>query len=139
MAGTSSRQQSASRASGHQILARDRDDDARRGGRDDVVRVRLVLPFGIDPVEQLAGIRADELDQRRHAQRTTDVVDVQHEHHHADHHEEIGDDDGKARHRPAILEPHLAQGEHRMNERGDEEADRDLARLVAQDRLDDAR
>ena len=139
MAGTSSRQQSASRAADTSSSRATALTTPERARRDDVVSVRLVLPFGIDPVEQLAGIRADELDQRRHAQRTTDVVDVQHEHDHADHHEEIGDDDGEARHRAAILEPHFAQGEHRMNERGDEQADRDLARLVAQDRLDDAR
>ena len=34
---------------------------------------------------------------------------------------------------------HLADGEDGVNERRDEEADRELARLVAQDALDDAR
>ena len=40
---------------------------------------------------------------------------------------------------PPPLELHLAQREHRVHERRDEESDCDLARLVAQERLDDPR
>ena len=72
-----------------------------------------------------------------HAERPTDVVDVEHEDDDADDDEQVRDHDREAGYGSSVLEHHFAQREHGVDERGDEESDRDLARLVAQDRLHD--
>ena len=76
--------------------------------------------------------------RRGHAERSTDVVDVEHEDDDADDDEQVRDHDREAGYRSSVLEHHFAQREHGVDECGDEESDRDLARLVAQDRLHDA-
>ena len=77
-------------------------DDARhrRGDHGALVRRRLgVGRLGIEGVELRARVLADELDQRRHAQRAADVVHVQDEHRDRDQHEQERDHDGEARDR----------------------------------------
>ena len=49
------------------------------------------------------------------------------------------DTDGDPRHLTVAVELNLAHRQHGVGERGDEQADRQLARLVAEERLHDAR
>ena len=106
-------------------------DDVRRGDiHADAVR--------INAIEQLSSVVADELDESRDPQRSADVMDVQHEHDDAHDHQQVRHDDGEPGHCPAVFEPNFSQGQHRMHERGDEQADCDLAGFVAQDPLHDA-
>ena len=64
------------------------------------------------------------------------MVDVEHEHGDAHEHEQIGGQDRHAGDPPVVVERHFAQGQHRVGERGDEQPNRELARLVAEERLD---
>ena len=67
------------------------------------------------------------------------MVDVQHEDDDADDDEQVRDHDREAGHGTSVLEHHLPQREHGVDKRGDEEADRDLTGLIAQDPLHDPR
>ena len=68
---------------------------------------------------------------------------VEDEHRDRDQHEQERDHDRETRDgslsAAAPAELHVAHGEHGVGERRDEESDGDLARLVAQDPLHDAR
>ena len=128
----------------HEAIEVDVADDARdRCGdnRDSVRRVRLLVGRRIEDVQLLACVVADELDQRRDAERAADVVHVQHEHGDRGEHEQECDDDRKPRNGAASVAAHadVTRGQHRMRERGDEDADRELTRPIAQDPLHDAR
>jgi hypothetical protein len=102
--------------------------------------VRDHRPFvRILTIEQFPRVLADELDQRRDAQRLTDVVHVHDEHRDADEdeHECCHDRDPWNVARAIAVVGHLADREDRMHKSGDEEADRELARLVLEDALHD--
>ena len=94
--------------------------------------------MGIDLVQQPSGLAADELDQGRHAQGPADVVHVEDQDHDARHHHDEGDDDRQTWHR-VPFDVDLAEREDRVGERCHEQADGDLAWLVLQERLHDAR
>ena len=90
--------------------------------------------------EKRARLVADEFDERRDAQCLSDVVHV---------HDENGDaqeDEDERRHdrdawhvaRAVAVDGHLAEREDGVDESRDEEADRELARLVPQNALHDA-
>ena len=61
----------------------------------------------IDRIEQLARIRSDKLNQRRHPQRASDVVYIPDEHHDADDDQHERDDYGEARNDAVILRLHF--------------------------------
>jgi hypothetical protein len=123
----------------HQLVASDADQHAGRG-REDHVRGRgshRLEWVGVLPVEQPAGLVADELDQGRHPQRAPDVVHVQHQHGDAGQHQDVGDHDRHAGHLTVTVELHFAHRQHGVGKRGHEQADRQLARAIPQERLDD--
>ena len=63
-----------------EIVAADRGDDSRFRRTDDVGIGRFrIHALAVDLVEELTRVCADELDEGGHAERSTDVVDVEHE------------------------------------------------------------
>ena len=92
-------------------------------------------------VEELARLLPDELDQRGDAKRLANVVYVDDQHRDADENEQEGSQQRDSGHlaRTVAVVDDLADGEDRMDERRDKEPDRELARLVSQDALHDAR
>ena len=98
-AGRRTRQQSASRAMLDELVVADV-GDARRSAERRSRRRRLGPrrpALGVLLVEQPAGVRADQLDQRRHPERLADVVHVDDQHDDADHHQHEGHHDREAR------------------------------------------
>ncbi len=93
---------------------------------------------GIDLVQQPSGLASDELDQGRDAEGPADVVHVEDQDHDARHHHDEGHDDRQTWHGVAV-DVDLAEREDRVGERCHEQADGDLAWLVLQERLHDAR
>ena len=94
--------------------------------------------FRVLPSSSAPRVRADELDERRDPERPADVMDVEHEYHHAEHDQHVRDNDRQSWHRRSISEANFAEREHRVHEGGDEESHRDLARLVTDERLHDS-
>ena len=95
--------------------------------------------LGIEFVELLADLITDGLDQRGGSELAPDVIHVQDQHHDADDDQDKGDYDRHARDELGALGGvHLAQRQHRVRERADEDADRELAGLVLQEGGDDA-
>ena len=137
----------AARSSGFldECLRADLGDHTGLPGRHDGKRSRLGLELSalvrVLAVEKLACLLADELDERRDAKRLPDVVHVDDKNRDAGDHEQERGHDRNSRHLAGAVAVvgHLAGGEDGVNESGDEQADRELARLVAQDALDDAR
>ncbi len=124
--------------SDHRQDTRLRGADDRRGAGLGDRRSHLVRVAAVD---ELPAVLADELDERGDPQRLADVLHVDDEHRDADEHEDERRDDRDAGHLTGAVTVvrDLPDGEDRVDERRDEEADRKLARLVAQDALDDPR
>ena len=83
----------------------------------------------------------DELDQRRHPQRLADVVHIDHQGGDAREHEHVRRRHGDARNPPRAVPAvdHLSRRQHGMDEGRDEQPDRELAGLIAEDPLHDPR
>ena len=115
-----------------EIVTRDLGDYTGRVYDDDAVRLPIGrrLTLGIHLLEQLAGVPADELDERRDPQRLPDVVHVEDEHHDADDDENERHDHRHAGHGGVIAKAHFTQRQDGVCECGDEDADGELARLV---------
>jgi hypothetical protein len=125
-----------------ELLVADRRDDTRLPrGNDAILRfVAWWSLFGVDPVDEPSRVVADELDQSGHAERLPEVLHVDHQHRDAREHEQEGRQDGDPGNatRSVAVVRHLPQGEDGVDEGGDEETDRELARPVSEDPLDDA-
>ena len=94
----------------------------------------------ISPVEKRARLVADEFDERRDAECLADVVHVYDEDCDAHENEYESRYDRDAWHvaRAVAVDGHLAEREDGVDESRDEEADRELARLVPKNALHDA-
>ena len=128
-----------------ELLRADRGDNTGLRGSHDprfagLVRESLSL-VRVHAIKQRARVLADEFDQRRDSQRLPDVLYVDDEHRDARKNEQERGHDRDAGHVASAVTVvcHLAQGEDRVHERRDEQTNRKLARLVAQDALHDAR
>ena len=101
---------------------------------------RLAL-VGIRIDDHLPRLLADELDQGRDAQRLPDVLHVDDQHNDAGEDEQERRVERDARHpaRPVTLVGDRAERQQRVDERRDEQPDRELARLVPEDPLNDPR
>ena len=95
----------------------------------------------ISPVEKRARLVADEFDERRNAECLADVVYVHDEDRDAHENEDERRYERDAWHvaRAVAVDGHLAEREDGVDEGRDEETDRELARLVPQNALHDAR
>ena len=94
-------------------------------------------PFRKLVIQKSPSVVADQLDQRRHTQRSPDVVDVQHQHGDADQHEHVRNADRDSGHLSLALELHLTHRQHGVGERGDEQPDRQLTWPIPKERLHD--
>jgi hypothetical protein len=110
-------------------------------GRRVQLRVRRRPDVRISPIEKRTRLVADEFDERRNAECLADVVYVHDEDCDAHEDEDEGRHDRHAWHvaRAVTVDGHLAKREDRVDEGRDEESDRQLAWLVSQDPLHDAR
>ncbi len=128
---------------GDEYMRPDHGDDARVSRSDDArslgIDGRWRAGVGIPAVEELARVVTDEFDQRRYAQRLTDVVYVDHQGGDTRQHEEVRRRHGDARNLPCAIAPiqNLADRQHGVHEGRDEEPDRELAGFVAKDPLHD--
>src|SRR5205085_8375202 len=98
--GTSSRRHAPRCASRTRRSSATRKATPGLGAADDVARNGCLSAVGaIETLEQSVGVVADELDERSHATRQADVVNVENEHDDAHDNEEEGHHDGKSRYR----------------------------------------
>jgi hypothetical protein len=124
------RTQPALPSEGDQRLAIHAIEDARSVRyHDGRLRRRVGAVILVELIHQLPRRLTDRLDQRRHPQRPPDVVDVEDQHHDAQHDQDEGHHDGETGHRVARFgRRDSAHRQHGVGERRDEDADRQLAR-----------
>ena len=117
-------------------------DDGARLGRDHHRQISIVRGRGVDriqPVELLAAVVADEVDQPAGPKQSAGVLHEEEKAGDARQHEDTGDDDREARDHAAALIVDLPEHEQGVDEGGPEQPDGQLAAPVVEQCRHDAR